>query len=173
MEELAAVHERNRLARELHDSVSQTLFSMTLTAEAARLLLDRDPSRVAAQPDRLQTLARDALAEMRSLILQRPSRPPALLAAALFIAVAGFGVAQVIPVAESYRLFGTVTFLPTFFPAYILLFGAGILGYRNDWLTQMPGRLLRVWAPISLAVVLAMPPMPSWAARQTGACTSS
>ncbi|MBE0698744.1 MAG: sensor histidine kinase, partial [Anaerolineaceae bacterium] len=65
-------HERNRLARELHDSVTQTIFSMTLTAQSTRILLDRDPTRVAAQLDHLQSLAQSALAEMRSLIQQRP-----------------------------------------------------------------------------------------------------
>jgi len=68
IEELAAAEERNRLARELHDSVTQTIFSMTLTAESARILLERDPSKAAAQLDRLLELAQSALAEMRSLI---------------------------------------------------------------------------------------------------------
>lgn len=73
-EELAVAQERNRLARELHDSVTQTIFSLTLTAKAARLLLERDPSQVAAQLDHLQELAQNALAEMRSLIFQlRPT----------------------------------------------------------------------------------------------------
>ena len=67
-EELAAAEERNRLARDLHDSVTQTLFSMTLTAESTRILLERDPTKVAAQLDRLLELAQNALAEMRSLI---------------------------------------------------------------------------------------------------------
>ncbi|HEX2980326.1 MAG TPA: sensor histidine kinase [Anaerolineaceae bacterium] len=67
-EEMAAAEERNRLARDLHDSVSQTIFSMTLTAQAARILLDRDPQRVGAQLDHLQVLANHALGEMRSLI---------------------------------------------------------------------------------------------------------
>jgi signal transduction histidine kinase len=68
VEELAAVEERNRLARELHDSVTQTIFSMTLTAEATRILLERDPTKTGAQIDRLLELAQSALAEMRSLI---------------------------------------------------------------------------------------------------------
>jgi signal transduction histidine kinase len=73
-EELAVAQERNRLARELHDSVTQTIFSLTLTAKAAHLLLERDPTRVAAQLDHLQELAQSALAEMRSLIFQlRPT----------------------------------------------------------------------------------------------------
>jgi|SRR5271157_1210762 len=70
VEELAGAQERERLARELHDSVTQTIFSMTLTAQAARILLERDTGRVAVQLDRLQSLSQSALAEMRSLIQQ-------------------------------------------------------------------------------------------------------
>lgn len=86
VEELAAAEERNRLARELHDSVSQTIFSMTLTAQAARILLDRDPRQVALQLDHLQSLAQSALAEMRGLIqhLHPHSAVEKGLAAALY-----------------------------------------------------------------------------------------
>jgi signal transduction histidine kinase len=73
-EELAAARERNRLARELHDSVSQMIFSITLTSRAARLLLDRDPARVPEQLDRLQEMTGSALGQLRSLIAQL--RPP-------------------------------------------------------------------------------------------------
>ncbi len=73
--ELAAARERNQLARELHDSVSQTIFSVTLTAQSARLLLARDPSRVPEQLDRLQGMTASALAQLRSLIAQlHPTR---------------------------------------------------------------------------------------------------
>ena len=74
-EELAAIKQRNMLARELHDSVTQTIFSMTLTAQAARMLLDRDPPRVAGQLEHLQELAQSALGEMRSLIQQMRPKP--------------------------------------------------------------------------------------------------
>lgn len=74
-EELATVRERNRLARELHDSVSQAMFSVTLTAQAARQLLDQDPARAAELVDRLGEVTADALAQLRSLIAQL--RPPA------------------------------------------------------------------------------------------------
>lgn len=67
-ERLTAARERNRLARELHDSVTQTVFSMTLTTQSALLLLDREPGRVGAQLDRLSELANSALAEMQTLI---------------------------------------------------------------------------------------------------------
>ncbi len=69
-EELAVTQERNRVARDLHDSVTQSIFSMTLTAEAAKILLERDHTKVAPQLDRLNDLAQDALSEMRSLIHQ-------------------------------------------------------------------------------------------------------
>lgn len=73
-EELAATTERNHLARELHDSVTQTLFSITLTAKSARILLEQDSARALAQLDHLQDLAQSALAEMRALIFQlRPT----------------------------------------------------------------------------------------------------
>ncbi len=70
VEELAAAQERDRLARELHDSVGQTIFSITLTAESARLLLQKDPGRVPEQLDRLQELTGGALRRMRELISQ-------------------------------------------------------------------------------------------------------
>lgn len=73
-EEIAAVQERNRLARNLHDSVTQTIFSMTLAADTARVQLDRDPSQVAFQLEWLQQLAQSALSEMRSLVFElRPT----------------------------------------------------------------------------------------------------
>jgi len=73
-EELAAAHERNRLARELHDTVSQLVFSITLTARSARLLLEKDPARLPEQLDRLQEMTSSALSQLRSLIAEL--RPP-------------------------------------------------------------------------------------------------
>jgi signal transduction histidine kinase len=68
--ELSVVEERNRLARELHDSVSQKLFGIVLTAEAAGTLLDQEPGGARAQLGRLQELAREAMEELRSLIFE-------------------------------------------------------------------------------------------------------
>ncbi len=68
MEQLTVARERGRLARDLHDSVTQSIFSMTLTTQSALLLLDRDPPRVAEQLQRLNELAQSALAEMQTLI---------------------------------------------------------------------------------------------------------
>lgn len=67
-EQLAIARARHELARELHDSVTQTVFSMTLTTESALLLLEREPSRLVAQLDHLDDLAKAALAQMQQLI---------------------------------------------------------------------------------------------------------
>jgi len=67
--ELSILSERNRLALELHDVVSQKLFSVMLTAEAAATQIDRDLVAARAQLERLRELAREALDELRSLIL--------------------------------------------------------------------------------------------------------
>jgi signal transduction histidine kinase len=74
--ELSTLSERNRLALELHDAVSQRLFSLVLTAEAAGELLDRDASAARKQVEKLKLLAQQALDELRSLIFEL--RPPDL-----------------------------------------------------------------------------------------------
>jgi signal transduction histidine kinase len=68
VERLAVARERNRLARELHDSVTQTVFSMTLATQSALMLLERDRKQVADQLARLYQLARSAISEMQVLI---------------------------------------------------------------------------------------------------------
>ena len=67
---LAVEHERNRLARDLHDSVTQTVFSMNLTAQSAGLLFEKEPRRAAGQLLRLEELAANALSEIQSLVTQ-------------------------------------------------------------------------------------------------------
>lgn len=74
--ELSIVSERNRLALELHDAVSQRLFSLVLMAEAAGTLLDRDPAGARVQVAKLGEFARQALEELRGLIFEL--RPPDL-----------------------------------------------------------------------------------------------
>jgi signal transduction histidine kinase len=69
-EELSVVRERNRVARELHDSVNQSIFSITLTAEAARTMFGRDPVQVPPYLTQLQEMTTHALAQLRSLIGQ-------------------------------------------------------------------------------------------------------
>jgi PAS domain S-box-containing protein len=68
--ELASSAERAHLARELHDSVTQALFAMTLVSRSIELLLDRDPEAALARFAELRELQREALAEMRSLIFE-------------------------------------------------------------------------------------------------------
>ncbi|PDW03420.1 HAMP domain-containing sensor histidine kinase [Candidatus Viridilinea mediisalina] len=65
---LAAVEERNRLARELHDSVSQELFSLTLLAAAAQRTLEQQPDVAATRLHEIEASARRALEETRSII---------------------------------------------------------------------------------------------------------
>lgn len=72
--EVAALRERARLARELHDSVIQSLFSMTLHARAAQLAIENDggepDATVARSLHEVSLLVKDALAEMRALIFE-------------------------------------------------------------------------------------------------------
>jgi signal transduction histidine kinase len=72
--ELSAIEERNRLARDLHDSVVQKLFGIVLAARSAGVLLERDSAGAREQVDRLGELAQDAVGELRSLVFQlRPA----------------------------------------------------------------------------------------------------
>ncbi len=74
-ERLAAVRERQRLARDLHDSVTQTLFSLTLAAGSATLLLQRRPEALASQLDEIEQLATSARAELDALGDELPGAP--------------------------------------------------------------------------------------------------
>ena len=69
-QEMATLEERNRLARELHDSVSQSLYGIALGARTARALLRRDPEKVAEPLDYVLSLAEAGLTEMRALIFE-------------------------------------------------------------------------------------------------------
>ncbi len=72
----AVTEERNRLARELHDSVTQNLFSANLIADTIPVLIQRNPQKALEGLDELRLLTKGALAEMRSLLLEL--RPNAL-----------------------------------------------------------------------------------------------
>ncbi len=67
--ELSIVEERNRIARELHDAVTQKLFSLRLTADAAAALVPRDPVRAAAELDTVRGLAAEASDELRAIVV--------------------------------------------------------------------------------------------------------
>ena len=75
--EHATLDERQRLARELHDSVTQTLFSASLIAEVLPRLWQRHPDSALPRLEELRQLTRGALAEMRTLLLEL--RPAVLL----------------------------------------------------------------------------------------------
>ncbi|MBK9710395.1 MAG: GAF domain-containing protein [Kouleothrix sp.] len=79
--ELAASEERTRLARELHDSVTQTLYAASLLTEALPVVWQRSPAEGARNLAKLRLLVRGALAEMRTLLFEL--RPAALTAADL------------------------------------------------------------------------------------------
>ncbi|MER5444012.1 GAF domain-containing sensor histidine kinase [Streptomyces sp. NPDC059690] len=74
--ELTIAEERSRLAHELHDAVSQKLFSLRLTAQAAAALVDRDPSRAKGELQQVAALAAEATDELRAAVVEL--RPAAL-----------------------------------------------------------------------------------------------
>jgi signal transduction histidine kinase len=83
--ELSIVEERNRLARELHDAVTQKLFGVVLAAESGAALLERDIAEAGAQLALARDLAREAMEELRSVIVHL--RPVALEAEGLAVAL--------------------------------------------------------------------------------------
>jgi signal transduction histidine kinase len=83
--ELSIVEERNRLARELHDAVTQKLFGVVLAAESSAALLERDIAQAGAQLALARDLAREAMEELRSVIVHL--RPVALEAEGLAVAL--------------------------------------------------------------------------------------
>jgi signal transduction histidine kinase len=89
MEDARAMQERNRLARELHDSVSQALFAITLHTRAAQLSFQSlklgTEGMVGHHLSELQRLTQAALAEMKALIFEL--RPEALREEGLVAAI--------------------------------------------------------------------------------------
>jgi signal transduction histidine kinase len=76
LEEAAVTEERSRLARELHDAVTQTLFSASVIAESVPRIWKSHPKEARRGLEELRQLTRGALAEMRTLLLEL--RPAAL-----------------------------------------------------------------------------------------------
>ena len=71
---MAVIEERQRLARDLHDAVTQTLFSATLIAEVLPKIWHKDPKETERRLEELRWFTRGALAEMRMLLLElRPT----------------------------------------------------------------------------------------------------
>jgi signal transduction histidine kinase len=65
---LALAEERERMARELHDALNQSLFSLSLTARAASRHLGTDPERAAEELNEIALLAKEAMAELRAVV---------------------------------------------------------------------------------------------------------
>ncbi len=81
----ASLEERQRLARELHDSVSQALYGIALGARTAQTLLERDPAKASEPVDYVLSLAEAGMAEMRALIFEL--RPESLESEGLSAAI--------------------------------------------------------------------------------------
>ena len=77
IEEIAAIAERERLARRLHDAVTQTLFSASVIAESTPRIMKNNPDLAEQNLEHLSTMLRGALAEMRTMLIEL--RPEALV----------------------------------------------------------------------------------------------
>jgi PAS domain S-box-containing protein len=75
-QEIATVKERQRLARDIHDAISQTLFSATMITEALPRMMDEQPEKAKQMLLDVHNMARGALAETRTLLFEL--RPEAL-----------------------------------------------------------------------------------------------
>ena len=110
--ELSVLTERARLARDLHDAVSQKLFSLRARARAAAVLAGRDPARAAAEMEAVAQLGAEAHAELRAVIdglappelgeagLAESLRRYAVLAGRAHGVAVGFAAAELPPLDE-------------------------------------------------------------------------
>lgn len=111
-QELASLQERQRLARELHDSVSQVLYGISLGAHTAQEELDSDPEQARSSLDYIIGLTEAGLAEMRALIFEL--RPESLEMEGLVAALSK----QVVVLRSRHHLH--VDFCPTVEPKLTL-----------------------------------------------------
>jgi hypothetical protein len=81
----------------------------------------------------------------------------ALLGLGLVFSAGMFASGQVLPIPDDFRLFGIFSVRMAFYSEYILLFIAGILAYRNNWLPRLSGKTLRFWALFSAFLAIALP----------------
>ncbi|MEM7342820.1 MAG: histidine kinase [Chloroflexota bacterium] len=91
-QQVAVLEERQRLARDLHDSVTQIIFSMTLIAQSIVPAWQRDPQEGEHRLNRLLELSQAALAEMRALLAEL--RPPETLSTPQPMSIAPLSVAH-------------------------------------------------------------------------------
>jgi len=108
--ELNLIEERNRLACDLHDAVSQKLFSLSLTSKGAMAVADKNPEALNEALRDIQKLSQDALTEMRAMIFQlRPIPKDRMLSKEIESYARGFGVKLTVTsrgeafIPESYR----------------------------------------------------------------------
>ena len=107
---LAVLEERQRLARDLHDAINQSLFSAGLIAEVLPRLWDRDQNEARRSLEDLRKLTRGAMAEMRALLAEL--RPSTLTDAEL---------------GDLLRLLGNAFTGRTNIPAQVTVIGQGVL----------------------------------------------
>jgi signal transduction histidine kinase len=111
LEELGATRERNRIAREIHDSLGHFLTVANIQLEAARASPDGAPQRIT----RAQELVRDALSELRrsvSLLRETPERPLLETLSALTVDMKGLGTGVELSVTgEARALPGATAFI--------------------------------------------------------------
>jgi signal transduction histidine kinase len=103
-QELATLHERQRLARELHDSVSQALYGISLGAHTAREALENDPREAIAPLEYVIALSAAGLDEMRAVIFEL--RPESLATEGIIAALSK----QVAVLRTRYKLTVNVQF---------------------------------------------------------------
>jgi glucans biosynthesis protein C len=80
-----------------------------------------------------------------------------LLGFGLAMALIMFVVCQFNPLISAPRLLGAIVFLVSFMPQYILMFVAGLLAYRNDWLSRLPADSLRFWGWLAAGLTVFLP----------------
>jgi glucans biosynthesis protein C len=81
----------------------------------------------------------------------------ALLGFALLMAVSMLLTSQFSPIGAFTPLFGFIYLQPAFFPQYLLMFAAGILAYRGDWLNRMDSRGLPFWRWVAIGCLVFLP----------------
>ncbi|RXZ84795.1 sensor histidine kinase [Paenibacillaceae bacterium] len=108
----AVIEERQRLARELHDAVSQQLFAISMTATAVGRTLDKDFDRAKRQVELIEEMASVAQSEMRALLLHL--RPIHLEGKNLEQALEGLleELRQKVPMSISFEMDPDITLLP-------------------------------------------------------------
>jgi signal transduction histidine kinase len=127
-EELATVRERNRLAREIHDSLGHYLTVVNVQIEAARAMLDCDRTRALAALGRAQSLTQEGLQDIRrsvSALRASPLDRQPLAEALRTVAAEG----QASGLATEVQILGVARTLPP--PAELTLYRAGQEGITN------------------------------------------